>query len=432
MKLPISKLRNNTGQIEGLPANPRQIDKTDYDRLLKSLKEDPDFLTHKPLHVYEHNDKYVVLGGNQRLRALKELGYKEVPVTVYEPETPVEVLKRRIIIDNSTFGDYDMEMLGNEWSDEPLTDWGVDLPEDWLEQEPEIEEDEAPEVSDGPPVSKLGEVYQLGRHRVMCGDSTDKEYVAKLMNKNLADLVVTDPPYNVDYKGGNGLTIRNDKMDNNSFLQFLLSSFGIMREFMRDGGSYYVWHADLEGYNFRHALKEVGLPNRQVIHWVKSSITLGRQDYQSIHESALYGWKDGSAHYFVDERYHRTVYEDKPDIKNMKKDELLDIVKKMWSGEYPKTTVVHEDKPRRSEEHPTMKPIKLLARHIQNSTKLEQLVLDIFLGSGSTLIACEQTDRTCYGMELDPKYVDVVRRRYHKFVTGSEEGWEEATPRIGV
>lgn len=125
MKLPISKLVNNTGQIEGLPANPRQIDKTDYERLLKSLKEDPDFLVHKPLHVYEHNDQYVVLGGNQRLRALKELGYKEVPVTVYEPETPVEVLKRRIIIDNSTFGSWDTDEIANLWSDEPLNDWGL-------------------------------------------------------------------------------------------------------------------------------------------------------------------------------------------------------------------------------------------------------------------------------------------------------------------
>ena len=132
MKLPISKLVNNTGQIEGLPANPRQIDKTDYERLLKSLKEDPDFLVHKPLHVYEHNDKYIVLGGNQRLRALKELGYKEVPVTVYEPETPVEVLKRRIIIDNSTFGDYDMDMLANDgWDTSELVEWGVDLPKEW-------------------------------------------------------------------------------------------------------------------------------------------------------------------------------------------------------------------------------------------------------------------------------------------------------------
>lgn len=125
MKLSINKLVNNTGQIEGLPANPRQIDKTDYERLLKSLKEDPDFLVHKPLHVYEHNDKYIVLGGNQRLRALKELGYKEVPVTVYEPETPVEVLKRRIIIDNSTFGSWDTDEIANLWSDEPLNDWGL-------------------------------------------------------------------------------------------------------------------------------------------------------------------------------------------------------------------------------------------------------------------------------------------------------------------
>lgn len=420
VKKPISQIKPN-------PNNPRIIKDDKFKKLVDSLKDFPEMAEVRPVVV---NKDMVILGGNMRFKAAKEAGWKEIPVTIVDWSE--EKQRQFIIKDNVSGGEWDWDTLANEWDAEELDKWGLDTPDGWNE-DAEIEEDEAPEVSDEEPVSKLGEIYQLGRHRVMCGDSTDKEDVARLMNKNLADLVVTDPPYNVDYKGGNGLTIRNDKMDNNSFLQFLLSSFGTMREFMRDGASYYVWHADLEGYNFRHALKEVGLPNRQVIHWVKNSITLGRQDYQSIHESALYGWKDGSAHYFVDERYHRTVYEDKPDIKDMKKDELLDIVKKMWSGEYPKTTVVHEDKPRRSEEHPTMKPIKLLARHIQNSTKLEQLVLDIFLGSGSTLIACEQTDRTCYGMELDPKYVDVIRKRYAKFISPDNqlpENWEELTQRI--
>ena len=135
MKLPINKLVNNTGQIDGVPANPRTINKDDYQKLLKSLQDDPDFLNHKPLHVYEHDGKYIVLGGNQRLKALKELGHKDVPVTIYDPETPVEVLKRRVIVDNSTFGDYDMDMLANEWSDMPLDSLGVDITSDWLDME---------------------------------------------------------------------------------------------------------------------------------------------------------------------------------------------------------------------------------------------------------------------------------------------------------
>ncbi len=390
MKLPISKLVNNTGQIEGLPANPRQIDKTDYERLLKSLKEDPDFLAHKPLHVYEHNDKYIVLGGNQRLRALKELGYKEVPVTVYEPETPVEVLKRRIIVDNSTFGDYDMEMLGNEWSDEPLTDWGVDLPEDWLEQEGEIEEDEAPEVSDEPPVSKLGEIYQLGRHRVGCMDSTMKENVEKLMNGEKADMVFTDPPYGMDldtdfsgmkskmFKGKTGgadytKVIGDDvQYDPTHLLDLAPEVITWGADYYADklpkGGSWYVWDKRLD-------------------------------------ESADKMWGSGF------------------ELAWSKVPHKRDLVRVKWAGIFGM-----EKSDTKTRVHPTQKPVELVTWFFDRIKG--DNVIDLFLGSGSTLIACEQTDRTCYGMELDPKYVDVIRKRYHKFVTGSEEGWADATTAI--
>lgn len=164
MKLPISKLRNNTGQVDGVPANPRTISTDDYQKLIDSIKDDPEYLEHEMPHVIKHGDVYVVLNGNQRLRALKELGYKEVPVTIYPDDTPPDVIKARIIKSNHGYGKDDMDMLGNEWSDMPLDDWGIDLPDDWLEQEGEIEEDEAPEVDESePPKSKLGEVYQLGR-----------------------------------------------------------------------------------------------------------------------------------------------------------------------------------------------------------------------------------------------------------------------------
>lgn len=385
MKLPISKLVNNTGQIEGLPANPRQIDKTDYERLLKSLKEDPDFLVHKPLHVYEHNDQYVVLGGNQRLRALKELGYKDVPVTVYEPETPVEVLKRRIIIDNSTFGDYDMEMLGNEWSDEPLTDWGVDLPEDWLEQEGETEEDEAPEVSDEPPVSKLGEVYQLGRHRVMCGDSTDADVVTELVESISPDMVYTDPPYGIDHsgKGIEGATGGND--------------FG---EILGD--------KDVQIAKDVYSLTVSMFPHASIIFW--------GANYYPTALSDGYGW-------IVWDKQREGDTFSGAEIAYANRGTRVDVFRHQWHG------MIKASEHGESRVHPTQKPIALASWCFDNYGKPET-VLDLFLGSGSTLIACEQTDRTCYGMELDPKYVDVIRKRYHKFVTGSEEGWADETPAI--
>ena len=208
MKLPISKLRNNTGQVDGVPANPRTISTDDYQKLIDSIKDDPEYLEHEMPHVIKHGDVYVVLNGNQRLRALKELGYKEVPVTIYPDDTPPDVIKARIIKSNHGYGKDDMDMLGNEWSDMPLDDWGIDLPDDWLEQEPEIEEDEAPEVSDEPPVSKLGEVYQLGRHRVMCGDSSDYSLILELLNGDEADALITDPPY--------GIGIDGQKLSNNN------------------------------------------------------------------------------------------------------------------------------------------------------------------------------------------------------------------------
>jgi DNA modification methylase len=424
VKLPISKLVNNTGQIEGLPANPRQIDKTDYERLLKSLKEDPDFLTHKPLHVYEHDDKYVVLGGNQRLRALKELGYKEVPVTVYEPETPVEVLKRRIIIDNSTFGDYDMDMLANEgWETDELVDWGVDLPEDWLEQEPEIEEDEAPEVSDQPPVSKLGEVYQLGRHRVGCMDSTVKENVELLMNGEKADMVFTDPPYGVNFQSN--MRTKSDKFDvlknDDVILDFIPAVKDVLEGFIYICTTWRVYEEWAEILK-----KHYDITN--VVIWNKGGGGLGdllhtfSTDYEIILVS-------NNGKELTGKRYGSVWNIGKKDITKMTKSELLDIAKDIQR--HQSVWDIKKDASS-SYEHPTQKPVGVSAKAIQSSSEIDGSVLDLFLGSGSTLIACEQTDRTCYGMELDEKYLDVVRKRWAKYVYPErwENEWEILTPAI--
>lgn len=420
MKLPINKLVNNTGQIDGVPANPRIIKKEDYNKLIKSLQEDPDFLNHKPLHVYQQDGKYVVLGGNQRLKALKELDYKEVPCTLYKPETPPEVLRARVMKDNAESGSWDMDMLANEWSDFPLAYWGVDLPEDWLQDEQEVIEDEAPEVDESePPKSKLGEIYQLGRHRIMCGDATAREDVKLLMNGNKADMIFIDPPYNVDYTGKtkDALKIEGDNMSDDKFRSFLYNAFVQIEQILNAGRAFYIAHADMEGYNFRGAVVDSGLLYKQSLVWVKQIMVLGRQDYQWQHEPILYGWKAGGAHKWYGNYDKKTVVDDEVDVDKLSKKELLEIVKSAKKN----TTVIREDKPLRSEEHPTMKPIGLIAKFIWNSSQPEELVVDTFLGSGSTLIACEQTDRTCYGCELDPRYIDVIIRRFVKFTNGEQE-----------
>ena len=397
MKLPINKLVNNTGQIDGVPANPRIIKKEDYNKLIKSLQEDPDFLNHKPLHVYEQDGKYVVLGGNQRLKALKELDYKEVPCTLYKPETPPEVLRARVMKDNAEFGSWDMDMLANEWSDFPLAGWGVDLPEDWLQDEQEVIEDEAPEVDESePPKSKIGEIYQLGRHRVMCGDSVSDSDTNLLMESELARMVFTDPPWNVNYgavKAGNKQgykprTIENDNMGED-FTPWMNAVFASMNRISEVGCPTYVVMSAQEWGGLMLTLKENDYHWSSTIIWNKDHLVLSRKDYHTKYEPIWYGWKNGA-------RLNP--------VKDRKQSDVWDV-----------------DRPTRSDEHPTMKPIELVSKAIRNSSKQDDIVLDLFLGSGSTLIACEQTDRTCYGMELDPKYIDVIIRRFIKFTNGEQE-----------
>jgi len=232
------------------------------------------------------------------------------------------------------------------------------------------------------PITKKKDIWRLGRHRLMCGNSTSKENVNKLMNKRQANLILTDPPYNVDYEGGtkDRLKIENDNMNETEFYNMLVDSFKNMYEFTKPGASFYIFHADTEGLNFRNALKTVGFKLAQCLVWVKNKFVIGRQDYQWRHEPILYGWKEGSCHYFIDDRTQSTVLE--------------------------------FDKPTRNAEHPTMKPVDLLVYLIKNSSKENDIVLDLFGGSGSTLIAAEQINRTCYTMELDPRYCDVIVKRW--------------------
>ena len=253
----------------------------------------------------------------------------------------------------------------------------------------------------------------------MCGDSTKKEDVQKLMNGQMVDLLLTDPPYNVDYTGEtkDELKIMNDSMDDKSFRSFLTDAFMNADTVMKKGAAYYIWHAHTETFNFVSAVKTTGWDLKQTLIWVKNTIAMGRQDYQWKHEPCLYGWKNGT-HYFTDDRTNPTVYEDRIDIKKLKKNEMIELLQKLLDDKVP-TTVIHEDKPTLNDIHPTMKPIRLFAGLIRNSSKKGQVVLDIFGGSGSTLIACQQMDRKSYTMELDPHYCDVILQRWENF-TGEQ------------
>ncbi|WP_312200075.1 DNA-methyltransferase, partial [Anaerospora hongkongensis] len=282
------------------------------------------------------------------------------------------------------------------------------------------------------PMTKPGDVWQLGQHRLLCGDATVLSDVEKLMDGKLAAMIFTDPPYNVNYQGGTGdkLTIKNDNMSASQFKQFLHDAFAAMYAVTEPGGAIYVCHADSEGSNFRGALQETGWLLKQCLIWAKNQFVLGRQDYQWQHEPILYGWKPGAAHKFFGGRKQGTVIEEAAPIIVRQDDEgaLLTFTagihtvtlrvpsfEILQAGDDSFSTVWRFEKPVRNGEHPTMKPIGLCARAIQNSSRSGDIVADFFGGSGSTLMAAEQTGRTCFSMELDPGYCDVIIRRWEEF-----------------
>ena len=358
-----------------------------------------------------------IIAGNGVIEAAGNIGLEKVKIVESDGSEIIAVKRTDVrlnskkgremaLADNATAAadlDWDEENLKTEFEDEELKDWGVDL--GW-DTEEEVVEDEAPEVDESEPAkSKLGEVYILGGHKLMCGDSTDPDSVSKLVGGGIVDMWLTDPPYNVAVQGGNhgdpertnGLKIQNDSMGDKEFREFLDNAFFAASNVMKPGAAFYIWHADSEGYNFRGACADNNLQVRECLVWNKNTMVMGRQDYQWKHEPCLYGWKDGTHNWYSDRK---------------------------------QTTVIDFDRPSRSEDHPTMKPIGLFAYLIQNSTEKGDSVLDTFGGSGTTLIACEQLGRKCYMMELDPKYCDVIRKRYWKFTTGSEEGWQDGTAKI--
>ena len=383
--------------------NPR-INDGAVEAVAASIKE---FGWRAPLVVDDNN---VIICGHTRLKAAEHLGLDTVPVHVAKGLTP-EQIKAYRIADNKTgeIAEWDFDLLPLELADLQNMDFdlsvlGFDTDEldkilngDDVITGGQTDPDEVPETPEIP-VSKAGEIYQLGRHRLMCGDSTSSVDIEALMNGEKVNLLLQDPPYNVAYEGGTGMTIQNDNMDDAAFFNFLTDAFKCAVEVMTPGASFYIFHADSEGYNFRGACKFAGLQVRQCLVWKKDSLVLGRQDYQWEHEPILYGWKDGFAH--------------------------------SWYSDRKQTTVLEFDRPKRSELHPTTKPVEILIYLIKNSSRRDELVADFFGGSGSTLIAAEQTGRKACVMELDEKYCDVIRKRWAEFVHGEGCDWQALTPQI--
>jgi len=375
----------NVNSIKPYKNNPRKNDQA-VAAVAESIRQ---FGFKVPLVIDKNNE---IVAGHTRLKAALQLGIQTVPCLIADDLTE-EQIKAFRLADNKTaeLADWDFSLLNLELEelskldlDFSLVDFGFDIgtaeeiKEDDFDAEKAIEEIETP-------ITQKGDIWLLGKHRLLCGDATSSDDVTNLMNGQEADLVLTDPPYNVDYEGGtkDKLKIQNDKMQDNQFLHFLTDAFTRMYEHSKKGAAIYVFHADSEGYNFRSAFKQAGYSLRQCLVWAKNSLVLGRQDYQWQHEPILYGWKDGASH--------------------------------AWYGDRKQTTLIKFDKPQRSADHPTMKPIGLCGYLIGNSSKEGDIVLDSFGGSGSTLMACEQTGRICYTLELDPKYCDVTIRRWEEF-----------------
>lgn len=361
-------------------------------------------------------DGVLVIGHGRRLAAI-QLGCK-MPVKVIDKDaeqlTDEDIRELRIADNKTNESPWDFDLLQEDMAGLSFEGFEFDLngQETGREDEPEVKEDEwTRPVPEAPKRAKTGQIWQLGEHRLMVGDSTKPEDVEKLMDGETADLFLTDPPYNVDYEGGTGMTIENDRMSETAFDAFLLDAFTCADQVMRAGAAYYIWHADSNGYQFREACKSVGWKLRQCLIWVKNSLVLGRQDYQWRHEPCLYGWKDGT-HSFTDDRTKTTVWDQGVDWRKMSKEELI---RRIEEATALPSTVMYEDKPLRNLIHPTMKPVTLMAELVKNSTKQTEIVLDLFGGSGSTMIACEQLGRRCFTMELDARYAEAILDRWEEF-----------------
>ncbi len=376
----------NIDDVNEYENNPRLNDAA-VDAVAASIKE---FGFKVPIIIDSNN---VIVAGHTRVKACRKLGITEIPAVIADDLTEDQINAFRLA-DNKT---HELAL----WDDKKLLEelekisldmlqFGFEDLEDLLEEDVFEDDFNEEELYSENPYAKRGDIFVLGKHKVMCGDSTLDSDVKALLGEEIIDMIFTDPPYNVDYEGTAG-KIQNDKQEDGEFYDFLFKAFTNMFNYVKPGGSIYVCHADTEGYNFRKSYREAGFKLAQVLIWVKNSLVLGRQDYHWRHEPILYGWKEGAAHFFIDDRTQDTIWEyNKPSSNNL---------------------------------HPTMKPLELVGKAITNSSKKYQLILDLFGGSGSTMIAAHQVDRYSRLMELDEKFVDVIVKRYLKFTEDYENAY---------
>ena len=384
--------------------NAKMHPREQIDQIAESISE---FGNCDPIAVWHNEDgEAEIVEGHGRVMALKQLGIDTAPVICLDHLTDEQRRAYTHVHNQTTLSSgfdeqaliEDMDNLDMDWEALGFSEFMPDFEHDDIEDEGMPEEVVCR--------CKRGDVWMLGAHRVKCGSSTDPDDMADLLRGGVADLIVTDPPYNVAlgqhdrpseakqlHRRTDGLVIANDSWDNDEdFIEFLRSAFELGMDALKPGGAFYIWHADTQRMNFLKACERAGMTIRECLVWVKNVFTLGRQDYQWRHEPCLYGWKDGASH--------------------------------QWYSDRKQSTVLEFDKPSSNSEHPTMKPIPLIAYQIENSSKEGDLVLDMFGGSGSTLIACEKLGRKCVTMELDPHYCDVIISRWEE-MTGQRATLEE-------
>ena len=390
------------GDLLDHPRNPRLITKDQMAQLKRSIKK------FNYVETVVINTDNVILAGHMRIKALKALKREKEIIDVRVPSRHLdeEEAEEYLIRSNKNTGEWDWEMLANQFETDKLLDFG--FTEDELQfKDPEKIEAEDDGYDEDPPEEPRtvsGDIYELGRHKLICGSATNHHEVSRLCDDESIDLVLTDPPYNVAYVGktAESLKIQNDNMSDEDFEDLLRDFYVNAFLLLKPGAAIYVFHADSEGEKFRKYFREAGLKLTQCLIWLKNSLVLGRQDYQWQHEPCLFGGKEYSDH--------------DPVLYGWKEGE-----KHKWFNNRKQTTLLKFDRPTRNKEHPTMKPIPMLGYLINNSTKPNDIIFDFFLGSGSTLIAAEQLGRSCYGCELDPKYCDVIVDRYIKFKKSKNE-----------
>lgn len=419
-------------ELKPYPLNPRSITVDKYEDLKNKIRR----FGQLGALLIDERDKTTILGGNHAFSAMVDLGIEEAKVEYRTPKDDSEALEL-VIVHNERFANWveqDLaELLQKHKDSIDLSAYSIDLGKmtalkNVLARYGQTEEDDAPALGDGEPKSKIGEVYQCGRHRVMCGDSTNLEHVMKLLGGQKAAILVTDPPYGVSYEGNpNGQNyemIANDDLRGDSLRMFLIKAFENAAAVGIENMPAYVFYASSTHIEFENALKAANFKIRQQLIWVKHMV-IGNSDYHWTHEPILYVGLGKDRPVFYGDRTNRTVLDTAgyKDLAKLTKEALLGLLMAIKE----QSTIQHVNKDTQHYEHPTQKPVAIMTPLIKNSSSQDEIVLDLFAGSGSTLIAAHQLDRRAYCMEYDPKFVDVIRKRYARFIK-DEDRWEQITP----